>query len=553
MERILFKNGHIITAGTPPANDADANGKLVSILVEGGLIKAIGPSAAMTHRHGCREIDLEGALLLPGLADSHGHIFWTGLQAMRLQLSHLESFAALVERVAMGALQKSPDQWLVGDGWDQNQWQGSTTATGLPEHHDLSRRVPQVPVFLTRVDGHAALVNKVAMDRCGINRSTPDPPGGQIIRDGSGEPTGLLLETAMELVARLVPPPTATEKREALRIALRRLACQGITSFHECGAAADDLAALDAADAEGWLTCRMHVLLDGFQKDFVDDWLRRGPRLVNKVDELKNHYGSSASGSQRGFSFGRVQVRGIKLFADGALGSRGALLSEPYTDAPTHGVEVTTITELESRIVAAKRAGFQVATHAIGDQAVKNVLKAYAKALAHEADPRALRWRVEHAQLVADEDIAEFARLGLVASVQCSHCVADASWAKYRLGTQRLASLGYRWQSFLKAGVVLCNGSDTPVEAPEPFVGMQAGVTRLGEDSQERLSRSEALGAMTKSAAYAAFWEEAIGALAPGKHADFIAVDQNPMTCPEAAIHKTRVLKTWVDGHEIEL
>jgi len=536
--KILYVNANIITAETgSPAR---------AMLVDGSMIGALY-SEAHPHEAGVDEtVDLAGATILPGLIDSHGHIFWTGLRHMRLQLGDCASEEAMVKKVVAFAAGKPRGTWISGEGWDQNLWssQYRGDASALPDHQLLSLNLPENPVFLYRVDGHAALINRSALVCAGITRETPDPPGGHIVRDNQDEPTGILLENAMDLVARHLPPMTPGDKKKALGLALAELAQEGVTCFHECGADEQEIEILHEFAESGQLTCRMHVMFDGGKKDLREKFFGQGPT----------------------FDDGRalLQVRAVKLFADGALGSRGALLHEEYADAPgISGVPVMREGEICDITIAALQKGFQVATHAIGDLAGEICLNAYQRALETLGHSGDYRLRIEHAQMTSSTDIERYARLGVVASVQCCHCTSDMPWALARLGKERLAGKAYRWRSFVDAGVPICNGSDSPVEPPRPFWGMHAAVTRRGrveggrgpdcsgDSPGEVLTPPEALAAMTSTAAWAAFWESKVGSLAVGKLADFIEIDRDPLKISPDEIHEIKVLRTWFGGRQI--
>ena len=536
----LFFNGNIITGDSPaPAR---------SMFVVGHRITSISFDDTPAKGEPDKRVDLKGRTILPGLSDSHGHIFWTGLRHVRLQLDRCENELELVKLISSTASQKKSGDWITGEAWDQNRWTNDlgveNVDSKLPTSFLLSQAVKHHPVFLYRVDGHAALVNKMALDISGVNRSTPDPEGGLIVKDANGDPTGILLETAMDLVGRHVPPPSLEEKQEGLRLALKELASEGVTSFHECGADKDEIDLIYKFAASGQLTCRMHVMIDGAKKSLREEYFKNGPQL-----DLKKSL---------------VQVRAIKLFVDGALGSRGALLSDDYTDAPgIKGVPIMDEAQIFQISTQAIKAGFQVATHAIGDLAGEIVLNAYENALKEVSLVSKPRLRIEHAQMASKAQIEKYKRLGVIASVQCCHCTSDMPWALSRLGEERLASKSYRWRSFVDAGVLVCNGSDTPVEPPKPFWGMHAAVTRRGRAKEgtgtdysggaekEVLSRDQAFAAMTINAAWAAFWESDIGTLAQGKLADFIAVDRDPMKVPAEDIHKIKVEATWFGGELI--
>lgn len=483
-------------------------------------------------------VDLKGKTVLPGLVESHGHLILTGLMTQRLNLAGAESLDELCAMVGVHAkVAAAGGGWLLGGGWDQSRWQDYDEARLLRR---LDAASLGCPVFLTRVDFHAALVNSAALRLGGVTAETDDPAGGVIARTRGGKPTGLLVDNAMQLVGRKIPPPSASQMREALLTALAECAGNGVTAFHDCGVGAEEIAIFERLQAEGRLSCRMHLMVDGTREDLRDSWLERGPRSRT--------------------ADGLVQIRAIKMFADGALGSHGALLSQPYADRPDCvGIEIASRDLMQKVSEAALARGFQVATHAIGDLAASRALDAYEAAFARHGDGKHgdRRFRLEHAQIVQDADLGRMARLGIIASVQCVHCAADARWAAQRLG-KRLA-MAYRWRSFIETGVRLINGSDTPVEPSWPFMGMQVAVSRRGYDGLpvpgnaegEALTRDQALAAMTIDASYAAFMDDVAGSIGSGKYADFIVVDRDPLRCAEGEIGATKVLETWLGGERI--
>lgn len=517
-QKTIFYNGSVVTC------DA-ANPLAGGFVIEGGLFTEVlsFPSTDLSSLDPrARHIDLKGATVLPGLVESHGHLFLTGLRQCHVDLRGAGSFSEVLRRVSSRAKAVSLGSWIIGEGWDHHEWAsgGQASLPGKHEFEALSAAVPNHPVFLTRIDWHAAIVN-----RSGFLATKASIP-----LDHEGQQTGLLIDTEMEAVQRCIPAPTCAELAEALSRSLGECARLGVTSFHECGASAEEIAVFQEFRAAGKLTCRMHVMIDGTKKAHRENLLAQKPLLLD-ID-------------------GVLQVRAVKMFADGALGSRGALLFESYNDADTKGVAIASEDEIAEVSKAALRQGYQMATHAIGDRASHVVLNAYGKALA-KSSGAALRWRMEHAQMLIPADVDRMARLGIVASVQCVHCVSDARWVKERLGKRRLEERGYLWRSLLERGIKVINGSDTPVEPMGPFTGMQAAVTRGGLGGNEVMTPAEALAAMTIDAAWAAFMDHEIGSIQIGKRADFIIVDQNPLTCSPDLISTTRVQQTFFAGKQI--
>ena len=492
-------------------------------------------------------IDLRGAVVIPGIVESHGHIIWTGLMGSRLDLRAVRSFTDLCRLVSDYAKTRIESHWIIGEGWDQNQWSDSSTGAGsagnlaggltltVEQVEQLSRAASRHKVYLTRVDGHVALANAAALVAAGVDVHTPTPVGGLIGRTPSGALSGLLLDTAMQLVSEKIPSPRPEEIEGALSLALRQMSRHGVTSFHECGANASEIELFERFRATRRLTCRMHVMVDGTRKALREDWLNKGPRLL--------------SGD------GTLQIRAIKMFADGALGSRGALLSRPYADEPTTcGIEIAPKTLLEETARRSLMRGFQMATHAIGDLACSNVLDAYEGAEACEGvvSLAAGRFRIEHAQMITDMDVKRMARMGIIGAVQCIHCTDDAPFASSRIGDERLGGIAYRWKSLLQAGVRLTNGSDTPVVPSRPFLGMQAATAGdLPGRERERLTPYEALEAMTLGGAYAAFMETLTGSIEAGKFADFVVLDRSPLECSNRELAKIKVIETWMNGNKV--
>jgi len=546
LTRTLFTNAQVLrdAADLKPWNGT----KLLDVprremLVESGRIVRVANSGDIPRDQCDETFDLGGRFVMPGFVEPHGHLFWTGVQAQRVALGAAQSLEDIVKLVAKGASSRPRGSWILGEGWDQTKWRSANgeVAEALPSHELLSRAVPDHPVLLMRVDGHAALCNSAAFKVAGITRSAPDPEGGVIARDHRGEPSGILLERAMEMVMRLVPPLDRAARRSATRSGLEILARYGVTTFHECGANAEEIAVLEDLRNAGELTCRMHVMLDGGEEELVRTRLERGPEHWDKD--------------------GMLQVRAIKMFADGALGSRGALLMEPYADQPdTRGVAIAGCEALVKVGRAALERGFQLAVHAIGDAANRIVLDAYEEILAGNTS-RDHRFRVEHAQLLAPDDVPRFAKLGVIASMQACHCTADLPWLAARLGTRRAEERGYLWRSLVDSGAVVINGSDTPVEPPNPFFSFHAAITRRRRKDQdgdrepfvpgECLLPHEALASAGHLAAWAGFGEAWSGALAPGLGADFIVLKECPFTADVDQLTEAIVEETWVAGRRV--
>jgi predicted amidohydrolase YtcJ len=502
-------------------------------IVGGRILALVRPDRDARWRKRAREVvDLAGAHVYAGFTESHGHLVAYGAALEQVDLRGVSSFAEVVERVRSAAAKVPKGEWIQGRGWDQNLWPDQA----FPRQAALSAAVPDHPVALSRVDGHALLTNARGLALAGITRSTPDPPGGRILRDERGGPTGVLVDAAKELLTRVIPPdaPEAIERR-ALH-ASRELARVGFTEFHDAWTTGVALAVLQRLQREGRLPIRLSCMLDGDDDALLDRELPRGPWASD--DRM-------------------LQVRAVKLFADGALGSRGAWLSAPYTDDPsTSGLQVTPRERLAAVVRRAGRAGFQPCIHAIGDAAVTEALDVFEEELVRAGI--SVRPRVEHAQIVRPEDVPRFAALGVIASVQTTHCTSDMPWAPQRLGAERIL-WSYRWRSLLDAGARLCLGSDVPVEDPDPRLGMWAGVTRRtlegtpaeGWNAPEALTVQEVIEGYTSWAAYAGFEETWRGSIEPGYEADLTIFDRDLATGAPRSLVGARVLRTIVGGRDI--
>ncbi|MGE5235359.1 MAG: amidohydrolase [Acidobacteriota bacterium] len=504
----------------------------LAIAIEGGRILAlVPPEETATWRKAARKVvDLAGAHVYAGFTESHGHLVGYGAALEQVDLQGATSLEEVVRRAREAACSLPADAWVLGRGWDQNLWPDRR----LPTDDTLSAAVPDHPVLLRRVDGHAVLTNSRGLAAAGITAATADPPGGRILRDARGRPTGVLIDAAVDLLERVVPPASRADIERRVALASDHLARFGVTEIHDAGTSREELAALRGMNAAGRLAVRVYVMLGGWDDTLLDEEFRSGPRVSPN---------------------GMLTVRAVKLYADGALGSRGALLSAPYTDEPsTRGLEVTPEARLRSVVARAANAGFQPCIHAIGDEAVSRVLDIYASELATD---RGLRARVEHAQIVRPDDVPRFGTLEVIASVQPTHCTSDMPWAPARLGDARTA-WAYRWRSLLAAGAHLCLGSDVPVESPDPRLGLWAAVTRRPPEGtaggpwnlSEALTIEEAIAGYTSWAAYAGHEEAWRGAVAPGYAADLTVFDRRLEEGNAAAILHARVVRTVVAGRD---
>jgi predicted amidohydrolase YtcJ len=506
----------------------------LEIAVEAGRIVALVPpaSAGAWRRAAAEVVDVSGAHLYPGFTESHGHLVGYGASLEQVDLRDTASFQDVVERVKRAAAAVPPGTWVLGRGWDQNRWPDKS----FPSNATLSAVVPDHPVLLRRVDGHAVVTNARGLALADITAATKDPPGGRILRDRTGAPIGVLVDTAADLLAGAVPAPTAADIERRVLLACKALAAFGITEFHDAGTSRAELAVLRKLEGEARLRVRVYVMLDGGDDELLDGEFAAGPQVGRD---------------------GMLAVRAVKLFADGALGSRGAWLSQPYSDElGTHGLEVTPGARLAEVIRRAAKAGFQPCVHAIGDAAVNRVLDLYERELGPGG--ATLRPRIEHAQVVRPADVPRFGALAVIASVQPTHCTSDMPWAPARLGPERVA-WAYRWRSLLSAGARLCLGSDVPVESPDPRLGLWAAVTRRtpqgtppgGWNPSEALTPAEAVAGYTSWASYAAFEENWRGTLVAGNAADFTVLDRDLEKGAAAKILQVSVLRTVVAGRDI--
>jgi predicted amidohydrolase YtcJ len=478
-------------------------------------------------------VDAGGHTIVPGMVDAHAHLLELGLTLRQVNLVGTRSYDEVVARVAAAAKNAAPGTWILGHGWDQNDW-GDTR---FPTHDALSRAVPNNPVYLTRVDGHAGLANAAAMRAAGVTAASKDPSGGRVERTATGEPTGVFVDNAKGLVERVIPEPSHEDMRRALAAAIAESHRYGLVGVHDAGESRATIDLMEEMAKAGDLPFRLYVMI-GDDSAALAHYMTIGPRSAL----YDNH----------------LWVRAIKLYADGALGSRGAALLEPYSDDPkNNGLLVSAPAHLEAVAERALVSGFQVATHAIGDRANRVVLDAYEAAL--KAHPTAdHRFRVEHAQIINHDDIPRFAQLGVIPSMQAVHQTSDMYWAGTRLGAGRLLG-AYAWRSLLETGVIIPNGSDFPVEAVNPLLSFHSAVSRQDADNwpvggwmpEQRMTRDEALKSMTIWPAYAAFQEQLMGSLSPGKLADFVILDRDIMTVPERDILGTAVLATYIGGKAV--
>ncbi len=531
---LVLVNGNIHTGH-------DAQPQAEAVVAEAGRISYVGSTDEALRRapQGAQVVDLGGLTVLPGLTDAHAHLAGIGFRELRWDLAGIGSLAELQRQLRAQAAADPGDGWITGRGWLESGW----TPPAFPSRADLDAVVADRPVALERGDGHALVANSRALQLAGIDGDTPDPPGGQILRDpDSGEPTGLLVDAAMALIERLVPAADAEQTRRALEVAGRRSVQLGWTQLQIAGTTWDEIEALCGLYAEDRMPLRLYAAIGGPGAD--------AGRLLREA----------GPGCQCG---GRLPVRAIKLYMDGALGSRGAALLAPYSDRPdTRGLLVNEPETVLEIMKSALRRGIQMQVHAIGDRGNRLVLdlmeRAHAEVPPSQRALREPRWRVEHAQVVDPADWPRFARLGVIASMQPSHAISDMLFAPARLGPARLRG-AYAWRSLLGAGAMIAAGSDAPVERGDPLIEFYAAVTRraldgtAGEDwgLDERVSREQALKMLTLWPAVAAFQEQDRGTIEPGKLADFSVFSADIMRVPPEQILQARAVMTVVGGRVV--
>ena len=483
-------------------------------------------------KEGIRVIDGNGHTLLPGLIDAHGHILSYGRLLLQVDLGGSLAETEAAQRVADFYSKNEELEWIQGRGWNQVLWESNE----FPGADSLDLVVSDKPVWLRRIDGHAGWANTKAMELAGVTRESEDPNGGQIIRDENGYPTGVFIDTAMNYIASQIPTSTTEELKNALSMAMNRLASYGLTAVHDAGVSSQTIAAYKQLAEEGPLPIRVNVMLAASDPLFLD--------------RLEEGYFRSDDDT--------LTINSVKIVGDGALGSRGAALIEDYSDdSDNRGLLRYNDERLEYLMRVAMNGGFQVNTHAIGDNANMKVLDNYER-LISETDSRNLRHRIEHAQILRYEDILRFAKLGVIPSMQATHATSDKNMAQDRIGEVRIQG-AYAWRKLMQADTLIANGSDFPVESPDPFWGLHASVTRQDQSNEppggwlpdERMSLEEAFASFTVNAAFAGHQENLLGTLEAGKKADFIIIDRDIFKIPENELWQTQALETWVNGEKI--
>jgi predicted amidohydrolase YtcJ len=539
---LVLRGGRIVTLDerVPEAQAlAVRNGAIVAVGSAADVARYIGPATQV--------INLAGRTAIPGFIEGHAHFNGVGENKMNLDLMNTKSWDEIVHQVALAVEKAKPGQWIIGRGWHQEKWTSTPqpNVEGFPTHASLDKVSPNNPVILTHASGHASFANAKALELSGVTKDTANPNGGEILKDKNGNPTGLLRETASRLIRRGAgePAPTPAEAdaraNRALQLADQEVISKGITSFQDAGSSFDLADRMKRMIDAGRMRVRLWVMIRGGNAQTL------------------------AAGRVIGYGNKQLTVRAIKITADGALGSRGAWLLEPYADLPEGsvkagtsrtGLATTSVDSMRAQAQVALDAGYQVCIHAIGDRANREVLNVYEDTFRkNNRNGKDLRWRVEHAQHIDAADIPRFGQLGVIASMQGVHCTSDAPWVEPRLGAQRAEEGAYVWQKLMQSGAVVTNGTDAPVENVDPIASYYATVTRRTHDGKvfygsQKMSRIEALKSYTLANAFAAFEEDLKGSLSVGKLGDITVLTKDITTVPDEEILTARVAYTIIGG-----
>jgi predicted amidohydrolase YtcJ len=524
----VFYNGRITTLSDHTPNAS-------ALAVVDGRIAAVGSDAEIRSQfpNPTQAVDLQQKRVVPGFIESHAHFLGVGYAKLSLDLRNTQSEHEAVQRIREKASTLHKGEWVRGRGWDQNDWPSKS----FPTHQMLQDAAPHNPVALGRIDGHAMWCNALAMTIAGVDAKTPDPEGGKIIRDEHGNPTGVFIDNAMNLITQHIPKPSRAQDERAAKIAAKGALSLGITSLHDAGSGDNVIDLARDLINQGEALPRLYIMLNGEDRELLARHFIKGPQIDDKIT-----------------------VRSIKFYTDGALGSRGAAMIEPYSDDPTNrGLMLMTKGQLADISYQGIKHGFQIASHAIGDLANRHVLDAYETAIHEIEAPGDLRLRVEHAQLVHPDDVKRFHQLGVIASIQPTHCTSDMPWVPSRLGAERTARDAYPWRSFLDAKVHIAAGSDAPIEAINPMLGLYAATTRRATDGlppkgwqpEQILTLDEALRAFTIGGAYAEFQEHQKGKLEAGYLADFAVLSNDIFSLAPDAILETNVDMTVLGGNVV--
>lgn len=504
-----------------------------AIAFEEGKVVDVYTDTSFNDSGDIKIIDGQGKVMLPGLIDAHAHVMGLGFQQIHVNLAGIPSLEEALRQVEEYASDYPDLNWIEGRGWNHTHWD----INRFPTAEELDKFENERPVWLTRVDGHAGWANSKAMELAGITAETEAPQGGEIIRDENGEPTGIFVDAAMDLIASEIPEPTTRERKLAFNNALQQMRSHGLTSVHDAGIGIRDWQLYKSVADSGHLTTRIYAMISGTGATF-DTLAQKGPIPSYKQDMLA--------------------LQSVKIYADGALGSRGAAMINPYSDDPDNrGLLFASEGEMTNKILKTASAGYQTNVHAIGDRANRVVLNAF-ESVKDSLGNQGLRHRIEHAQIVSEKDIPRFKSLDIIASMQPTHSTSDLNMAEDRVGPERIKG-GYAWKTFIDQGTVVAFGSDFPVEDVNPFYGLYSAVTRQTQEGEpeggwypgERVSRAQALRSFTLDAAYAAHQEKVLGSLEPGKWADFILIDRDFFEIPDQEIWQTEVLESWVAGQKV--
>jgi len=524
---VVYMNGNVYTVD-------EKNPRVSAMAIKDGRFIYVGSDAGAKKYFGDKTsvVDLKARTVLPGLIDSHIHFSLIGELKMKLNV-YWKPKEEILELVTRAYQKAGKGEWIDGFGWNQEVWDPPV----FPAKQELDKVAPNLPVYLERTDGHAAWVNSKALKIAGITNTTLNPEGGEILKNSKGEPTGILTDTATNLVSRHIPPLGRQKMFQAFELAQEELLSNGITSGQDAGCNLDTVALMKNLYESGKLYLRLYVRLL-----IPEDSTNPGDEVYTKRKQV-------------GLYENRLTIRGIKIFADGALGSRGAFMLQPYSDRLGYaGNQIVTDERLYALVKKAREAGFQVSVHAIGDAANRMVLDVYERVFKEKPDQNH-RFRIEHAQVVAPEDIPRFPRLSVIPSMQTVHVISDMNMAEKRIGPDRIKG-AYAWRKFLDSGSIIADGTDAPVEPINPFLGLYAAVTRkdlkglpeAGWHPEECMTREEALKSYTIWGAYAAFEEKLKGSIQSGKLGDFVVIDKDYFTCTESEIKDIRVLQTVLGG-----
>jgi predicted amidohydrolase YtcJ len=552
---VLIIGFTVSCAQKEPADLALINGKIVTVdkkipeaqalAAKDGVIISVGSNKKIDRfmAEETQVIDLEGKLAIPGFTDAHGHFTSLGRSLLRLNLMDVKNWDEAVSLVKAAVQKAKPGEWILGRGWHQEKWDKTPqpNVDGLPFHHTLSKVSPDNPVLLSHASGHASFANGKAMELSGITKETPDPPGGEIVRDSKGNPIGVFRERAQRLIDRTAshyldkqsPEEIEAEQMQIVELAVQECLANGVTSFHDAGSSFETIDLFKKMAEEGKLGMRLWVMIRDSNK-----------LLQEKLPEYRII----------GMADSHLTVKAIKRSFDGALGPHGAWLLEPYEDLPSSvGLNTTPIDVMKETARLAIENDFQYCVHAIGDRANREILNIFEEAFKAHPDKKDLRWRIEHSQHLHPDDIPRFGQLGVIASMQGIHCTSDGPYVIRRLGEKRAREGAYIWQELMKTGTVICNGTDVPVEDIDPIACFYATATRKMKDGTafypaQRMTREEALRSYTLNCAYAAFQEDILGSLTRGKLADITVLSKDIMTVPDDEILSADVVYTIVGG-----